>query len=96
MEKLQLTKKQARVLDIMRATNEPMFPAEIAAQDEVLFEKGAKSVSPLMNGLFKKELVSKAKATCSTVDKEGNAVTKELVQYTLTDAGVEVEYEVKA
>lgn len=95
-EIVKLTAKQARVLEIMRAENRPMFPAEIAEQDAALFEKGAKSVSPLMNGLFKNGYVTKEKASCQTVDKDGKSVTKELMQYTLTDAGVTVVYEIKA
>ncbi len=95
-EIVKLTAKQARVLEIMRAENRPMFPAEIAEQDTVLFEKGAKSVSPLMNGLFKNGYVTKEKASCQTVDKDGNSVTKELMQYTLTKAGVELVFEIKA
>lgn len=93
---LKLTQKQARVLEIMRAEDAPMFPAEISAKDPALFEKGAKSVSPLMNGLFKNGLVSKDKASCETVDKEGKSVTKELMQYTLTSDGKSVSYEIKA
>lgn len=93
---LKLTVKQARVIELMRGLDKPVFPADIAAADPELFEKGAKSVSPLFNGLYKNGLVDKAKASCETVDKDGKSVTKELMQYSLTDAGKTVEYEIKA
>lgn len=96
MENLVITAKTARVLEIMRAEDAPMFPAEIAAHDTEVFEKGAKSVSPLMNTLFKNGLVTKAEAECKVIDKEGKEVVKTYVQYTLTDAGRSVSYEIKA
>ena len=95
METLKITAKTARVLEIMRAEDAPMFPADIAEHDVELFEKGAKSVSPLMNTLFKNGLVTKAKALCKVVDKDGNEVEREYTQYTLTDEGKSVSYEVK-
>lgn len=93
---LKLTQKTARVLEIMRAEDAPMFPADIAAHDEALFEKGSKSVSPLMNTLYKNGLVEKDTADCKVVDKDGNEVVRQYVRYTLTDAGKSVEFEIKA
>ena len=69
---LKLTAKTARVLEIMRAEDAPMFPADIAAHDEAVFDKGSKSVSPLMNTLFKNGLVEKETADRRVVDKDGN------------------------
>ena len=93
---LKLTAKTARVLEIMRAEDAPMFPADIAAHDEAVFDKGAKSVSPLMNTLFKNGLVEKETADRRVVDKDGNEVVKQYVRYSLTEQGKSVSYEIKA
>lgn len=95
-EKLVLTPKQARVLAIMQAANEPMFADDIAAQDTATFDKGARSVSVLMNGFVTKGLVSKEKVAHKVVDKEDKETTKEHTCYTLTDAGRSAEYELKS
>ena len=93
---LKLTAKTARVLEIMRAEDAPMFPADIAAHDEAVFDKGSKSVSPLMNTLFKNGLVEKETADRRVVDKDGNEVVKQYVRYSLTEEGKSVSYEIKA
>lgn len=93
---LKLTAKTARVLEIMRAEDAPMFPADIAAHDEAVFDKGSKSVSPLMNTLFKNGLVEKETADRRVVDKDGNEVVKQYVRYSLTEQGKSVSYEIKA
>ena len=93
---LKITEKTARVLEIMRAEDAPMVPADIAEHDTELFVKGAKSVSPLMNTLFNNGLVTKDKVSQKVVDKDGKEVVKEYTQYTLTDAGKSVVYEIKA
>lgn len=91
-----LTPKQAGVIEILRETGAKMFAADIAEARPELFEKGAKSVSPLMTHLVKRGLVDKEKASVETVNAEGNAVTKELTRYWLTEAGVSLEFSVKA
>jgi hypothetical protein len=91
-----LTAKQAGVIEILRETGAKMFAADIAALRPELFEKGAKSVSPLMTHLVKRELVDKEKASVETVNAEGNAVTKELTRYWVTEAGASLDYSIKA
>ena len=95
METLKLTKKQAAALNIMRNLDRPVFPDEIAAEEPATFEKGGKSVSPLMNGFFTKELVTKADVVREVTDKNGNKISKPYKQYTLTEAGKSVEFEIK-
>lgn len=95
-ETLTLTPKQARVMEIMQAEDAPMFADEIAAHDTELFDKGARSVSVLMNGFVTKGLVSKEKVSRTVVDKDGKEVTKELTKYSLTEAGREAVFEKKA
>lgn len=91
-----LTAKQAGVIEILRETGGKMFAAEIAELRPELFDKGAKSVSPLMTHLVARGLVAKEKASVETVNAEGNAVTKELTRYWVTEDGAELEYEIKA
>lgn len=91
-----LTAKQAGVIEILKETGAKMFAADIAELRPELFEKGAKSVSPLMTHLVKRGLVDKEKASVETVNAEGNAVTKELTRYWVTEAGEALAYEIKA
>lgn len=94
----QLTTKQARVIEVLKAAGGWMFADEIASADPELFDKGAKSVSPLMTHLGKGEtpLVVKEKASREVVNEEGKTVTKELTRYSLSEAGANLVYEVKA
>jgi hypothetical protein len=91
-----LTAKQAGVIEILRDTGAKMFAADIAEARPELFDKGARSVSPLMTHLFKRGLVDKEKASVETVNAEGNAVTKELTRYWVTEAGSSLEYSIAA
>lgn len=91
-----LTQKQAGVIEILRETGARMFASEIAELRPELFEKGAKSVSPLMTHLVKRGLVEKEKASVETTNAEGASVTKELTRYWVTDAGINLEYTIKA
>lgn len=91
-----LTAKQAGVVEILRETGTKMFAADIAAARPDLFEKGAKSVSPLMTHLVARGLVAKEKAEVESVNAEGVAVTKELTRYWITEEGADLDYAIKA
>ena len=91
-----LTVKQAGVIEILRETGAKMFAADIAEARPELFEKGAKSVSPLMTHLVKRGLVDKEKAEVSAVNAEGAAITKELTRYWVTEDGAALDYSIKA
>jgi hypothetical protein len=93
---LQLTAKSAAVIEILRGTGAKMFAHEIADANPSLFEKGAKSVSPLMTRLVANGFADKEKASVTVVNAEGNEVTKELTRYWLTPAGESVVFEIKA
>lgn len=90
-----LTAKQAAVIEVLRATGNKMFAADIAAANPEAFEKAAKSVSPLMTHLVKRGLVDKEKASTVEVNAEGVSVSKDLTRYWLTEAGIALEYSVK-
>ena len=92
-----LTAKQAAVIEILRETGAKMCASEIAeAAQPGAFEKGAKSVSPLMTHLVARGLVAKEKASVDSVNAEGVAVTKELTRYWVTPEGEALEYSLKA
>lgn len=91
-----LTAKQAAVIEILRETGAKMFASEIAEAQPGAFEKGAKSVSPLMTHLVKRGLVDKDKAEVAAVNAEGEAVTKELTRYWVTSEGQDLDYSIKA
>lgn len=92
----QLTQKQARVLEILRESGQPMFATAIAEEDTELFQSGSRSVTPLAQGLVKKGLVSKEAATNTVIDsKSGKPVDRTHQLYSLTDEGMTVEYEIK-
>lgn len=91
-----LTAKQAAVIEILKDTGAKMFASEIAEAKSASFEKGARSVSPLMTHLVKRGLVDKEKASVEAVNAEGVAVTKELTRYWVTEAGEELDYTIKA
>ena len=97
-EVVKLTQKQAKVIEVLRETGEWMFADEIAAVDADLFDKGAKSVSPLMTHLCKGEtpLVIKEKASREVVSEDGKTNTKELTRYHISNEGAALVYEVKA
>lgn len=91
-----LTAKQAGVVEILKETGAKMFADEIAEARPELFDKAAKTVSPLMTHLVKRGLVDKEKASREVVNKDGVSVTKELTRYWITDAGNSLEYTIKA
>lgn len=91
-----LTVKQAGVIEILRATGIKMLAEDIAKANLELFEKGSRSVSPLMTHLVRNGLVAKEKASVEQVNAEGNSVTKELTLYWLTAEGQELEYTTRA
>lgn len=91
-----LTVKQAGVIEILRETGSKMFAADIADARPELFDKGAKSVSPLMTHLVKRGLVEKEKASVEAVNAEGNVTTKELTRYWVSEAGIALDYTIKA
>ena len=91
---IKLSEKQLAVIGILREADGPMFASDIAAQDPVLFEKGEKSVNPLMTHLVAKYgLVEKADAAKEVQDKEGNTVTRTYKTYSLTELGREAVVE---
>lgn len=91
-----LTAKQAGVIEILRETGAKMFASEIADVRPELFDKGAKTVSPLMTHLVKRGLVDKEKAAFPTVNAEGVSVVKELTRYWITEDGADFDYSIKA
>lgn len=96
MEKLTLTEKQARVLEILRASGEGMFATQIAEQDPELFVSGARSVTPLAEGLFKKGLIEKNEGVNVVFDAKANKeVEKTHKLYSLTDEGLSADYSIK-
>lgn len=95
-EVVQLTVKSAAVLEILRGTGTKMFAHEIAEANPEAFDKGAKSVSPIMTHLVRNGYADKEKASVEVINAEGNAVSKELTRYWVTEAGEELEFEIKA
>lgn len=91
-----LTIKQAAVITILRETGTKMFAHDIAEANPEAFEKGARSVSPLMTHLVKRGLVDKEKASVLSRNAEGVEVTKELTRYWATEAGIALDYSIKA
>lgn len=91
-----LTAKQAAVIEILKDTGAKMFASEIADAQPSAFEKGARSVSPLMTHLVKRGLVEKEKASVDFVDAEGVAGTKELTRYWVSEDGEALDYSIKA
>ena len=73
-----------------------MFAADIADAKPAAFDKGARSVSPLMTHLVRRGLVDKEKASVEVIDAEGNSGTKELTRYWVTEAGEALDYTIKA
>lgn len=91
-----LTAKTARVLEILKENGARMFAEEIAAVDPSLFEKGARSVSPIMTHLVKNGFVEKAKVSKEVLSSDGNKVTKEYTQYWVSPVGAALDYQIKA
>lgn len=93
---VKLTVKQAGVIEILKEKGDKMFAEDIADKRPELYDKGSKSVSPLMTHLVKNGYVAKEKASREVVNKDGVKVTRELTQYWLTDAGENLEFEIRA
>lgn len=91
-----LTAKTAAVLEVLKDTGAKMFAQDIADAKPGMFEKGARSVSPILTNLHRKGYIEKEKASQEVVNAEGNSVTKELTRYWVVDAGSELEYSIKA
>ena len=91
-----LTAKTAAVLEVLKDTGAKMFADEIADAKPGMFDKGARSVSPILTNLHRKGLIEKEKASREVVNAEGNAVSKELTRYWVVEAGSELEYSIKA
>lgn len=97
MEKITLTEKQARVVEILRENGEGMFASDIAEVDPALFTAGSRSVTPLAETLVKRDFMSKEKREHEVIDnKTGKPVVREHMVYSLTETGLAAEYEVKA
>lgn len=93
----QLTEKTARVLEILKDNGGEMLAADIADIDSALFDKGARSVSPILVNLTRKGFAEKAgKADRKVEDAKGNEVTRSYVTYKVTEEGANLEYEIKA
>jgi hypothetical protein len=91
-----LTAKTAAVLEVLKETGAKMFAQDIADAKPGMFDKGARSVSPILTNLHRKGLIDKEKATVSAPNAEGNVVSKELTRYWVVEAGAELEYSIKA
>lgn len=97
MEKVQLTEKTAKVLEILKDNGGAMFAADVADIDPALFDKGSRSVSPLLVNLTRNEFAENVgKASREVLDKDGNKVTREYAQYKVTAKGAELDYDIKA
>lgn len=97
MEKVELTIKTAKVLEILKDNGGQMFAADVAEIDTDLFDKGARSVSPILVTLTRRGFVENVgKADRLILDKDGNEVTRSYAQYQVTEAGQELVYETKA
>lgn len=91
-----LTEKSAKVLEETKANGGVVTAAQIAEIDPALFDKGAKSVTPIFTQLVRKGLVHKpSKVDAEVLDKEGNKVTRAYQGYQITDEGMAFVYEVK-
>lgn len=92
-----LTEKQAAIIEVMRREDRVMFSEEILEfLDATLFTSGVRSVTPIMTGLAGRGLVQSSKGQKERVTKDGRTTSRELTMYELTDAGRELEYEIKA
>lgn len=96
MEKVELTIKTAKVLEILKDNGGEMFAADIAEIDAELFDKGARSVSPILVTLTRRGFVENVgKAEREVLDKDGNKVVRSYAQYQVTDEGTALVYDTK-
>ncbi len=85
------------VLEILKENGGAMFAAEVAEKDADLFDKGSRSVSPILVTLARKGFIDKpGKADLEVLDKDGNKVTRSYTQYIINSVGSELVYETKA
>ena len=97
MEKVELTIKTAKVLEILKDNGGTMFAADIAEIDADLFDKGSRSVSPILVTLTRRGFVENVgRADRKVLDKDGNEVVRQYAQYAVTDEGAALVYETKA
>lgn len=97
MEKVELTVKTAKVLEILKDNGGTMFAADVAEIDADLFDKGARSVSPILVTLTRRGFVENVgKADRQVLDKDGNEVTRSYAQYQVTAEGQALDYDTKA
>ena len=96
MEKVLLTQKTARVLEILKDNGGEMFAADIAAIDAEMFDKADRSVSPLLVNLSKKGFVANVgRGEREVLDKDGNKVTRTYAKYQVTNDGIALDYDIK-
>lgn len=97
MEKVQLTEKTAKVLEILKATGAKMTAEDVARNSEGVFAAG-KNVTAIMTHLVKNGYVGKdaEKVAREAVDKDGNKVTRQYTLYFVTPEGAALDYAIKA
>lgn len=97
MEKVQLTEKTAKVLEILKATGAKMTAEDVARNSEGVFASG-KNVTAIMTHLVKGGYVAKdaEKVAREAVDKDGNKVTRQYTLYFVTPTGAALDYAIKA
>lgn len=97
MEKVVLTEKTAKVLEILKDNGGEMVAVNIAALDPEAFTSGFRSVSPILVNLEKKGYITKSaeKAKVTVINKDGNEEVRDHTQYAIADAGAELVYETK-
>lgn len=97
MEKVVLTEKTAKVLEILKDNGGAMVAVRIAEFDTEAFTSGFRSVSPILVNLEKKGFITKLddKAKVTVLDKDGKEVEREHTQYQVSDAGAALIYETK-
>lgn len=97
IEAVELTEKTGAVLEALKADGGVMFAADIAESNVDLFDKGARSVSPILVTLTRRGFVENAgKADRQVLDKDGNEVTRSYTQYKVTEEGLNLDYSIKA
>lgn len=83
-----LTPKLAKVLSILQGADKPMLAAEIAAVDPTEFDKGQKSVSPVLVHLGKRGLAANVgKRDVKVMNAEGNEEIRTYAVYEATAEG---------
>lgn len=96
MEKVLLTEKTAKALEILKATGAKMTAEDVARNSEGIFATG-KNVTAILTHLVKAGHVAKddEKVAREAVDKDGNKVTRQYTLYFVTPQGAALEYDIK-